>query len=93
MYFDSTVRNAAGITGLSKTLRYWISPDDPASARAAVEHEFVNQRADWNTQVKTRTQVSCDAQSFYVESDLEAFEDGRRIFARSWNQRVKRELG
>jgi uncharacterized protein len=74
-------------------LRYWIDPEDPTSARATSTHEFVNQRPDWNTQVTTSTTVSCDSQSFYVEADLEAFEAGKRVFARSWNRRIPRQLG
>jgi hypothetical protein len=31
--------------------------------------------------------------SFYVEADLEAFEAGKRVFARSWNRRIPRQLG
>jgi uncharacterized protein len=89
----SEIEAIGTITGLTKTLRYWIDPDDPASARATSEHEFVNQRADWNTQVKTSTTVSCDSESFYVEADLEAFEEGKRVFARSWNRKLPRQLG
>jgi hypothetical protein len=44
-------------------------------------------------QVKTSTTVSCDSGSFYVEADLEAFEAGKRVFARSWNRRIPRQLG
>jgi putative CocE/NonD family hydrolase len=89
----SEIEAIGTVTGLSKTLRYWMAPDDPASARAAAEHEFVNQRKDWNTRVTTRTSVACDREYFYVEADLEAFEEDRRVFARSWNRRVPRQLG
>jgi putative CocE/NonD family hydrolase len=89
----SEIEAIGTVTGLDKTLRYWISPDDPTTARAAAEHDFINTRDDWNTRVKTRTTVSCDAEAFYVEADLEAFEDDKRVFARSWNRRVPRKLG
>jgi|SRR5579871_484025 len=89
----SKIEAIGTVTGHTKTLRYSIKPDDPVTARTTAEQEFVKQRPDWDTRVKTRMTVSCDAQFFFVETDLEAYEDNRRVFARSWNQRVRRELG
>jgi len=89
----SEIEAIGTVTGLDKLLRYCILPEDPATARVETVHEFTNNRGDWRTRVKTRAVVACDRDAFYVEADLEAFEGERRIFARSWNSRIKRELG
>jgi putative CocE/NonD family hydrolase len=73
-----------------KELRYSIHPDDPTAARAETRTELVNAHPGWNTRIAARTAITCDRESFHVEADLEAFEDGRRVFARSWTLPVRR---
>jgi len=89
----SEIEDIGTETGLEKSTQYRIKPDDPTSARASVKHQFTCRGPDWDTRINTNTAVSCDREFFYVEADLQAFEGDKRVFARSWNRRVSRQLG
>jgi putative CocE/NonD family hydrolase len=89
----SMIEDIAVQTGFHKVLRYSIHPDDPVSARAVADYEFVNcHEHGWSTTVRTRSAVSCTATEYIVEADLEAFEGQQRIFSRSWTERIARDL-
>ena len=76
-------------TGFRKVLRYRIHPDDPTSARAEAEYELVHRHArGWDTTVRTVSAISCTAEHYLLEADVEAFEGDERIFARSWTTRI-----
>jgi len=79
-------------TEFRKTLRFWIHPSDPASARAQADYELAHRAEGWDTLVKTRSLLSCTTSDYLFEAVLEAFEGGRRIFLRSWTQRIARDL-
>jgi putative CocE/NonD family hydrolase len=81
-------------TGFVKSLRYRIHPLDPTSARAEAEYDLVHRHPHgWDTRIKSRSAVACTATHYIVESDVAAFEGERRIFARSWTERIARDLG
>jgi uncharacterized protein len=89
----SMIEDIALQTGFHKVLRYRMHPDDPTSARAEADYEFVNRHAHgWDTTIRTRSAVACTATEYLVEADLEAFEAGRRIFSRSWTRRIARDF-
>jgi hypothetical protein len=48
-------------------------------------------RGAWNVETITRTILSSDAKRFMVHADLDAFEDGRRVYTRSWSHEVPRD--
>lgn len=80
-------------TGFRKVLRYRIHPADPASARAEAEYELIHRHDQgWDTRISARQALTATAAEYIVESDLEAFEDDRRIFSRSWRQRIARDF-
>ncbi len=80
-------------TGFHKNLRYRIDATDPTSARAEADYDLIHRHPHgWDTRVRTRTAIACTAVDYIVEADLEAFEGGRRIFSRSWTQRIRRDL-
>ena len=49
------------------------------------------QRKGWFVKTITRTVLTSDAENFYLSADLDAFEDNRRIFSRSWNLEIPRQ--
>ena len=77
---------------MEKHLDYIIHPDAPDSARSDAVYELLFRSDGWDAKVRTRSAVSCTAGSFIVEADIEAFEDGRRFFSRSWTRSVPRRL-
>jgi hypothetical protein len=46
----------------------------------------------WDTTIKTHSAIGCTVSEYILEADLEAFEGERRIFFRSWRQRIARDL-
>jgi hypothetical protein len=65
---------------------------DPLSAESWTSFVGRRRRGDWNVEVRTRQRLTCDRTDFFLEADIEAFENGRRIFTRSWNLRFPRDL-
>jgi hypothetical protein len=84
---------ATGVeTHLRKTTRYVIGERDPASARHENEIVLAFDRAGWHPRIEAWTALSATAEHFLIEADLAAFDDGRRVFARSWTTKVPRKL-
>ena len=80
-------------TEFRKALRFRIHPCDPTSARAEADYELVHRHAQgWDTTIRTHSAIGCTASEYILEADLEAFEGERRIFFRSWRQRIARDL-
>jgi putative CocE/NonD family hydrolase len=73
--------------------RYDIRPDDPGSARAEVASTVGMRRGDWRVEARTRTVMTATREEFRVQATLDAFEgEGARVFSRSWNTTVPRDL-
>lgn len=73
-----------------KTFR--ISEHEPLSAQAEIEQKTVFRRGDWNVRVEARTAVRADHDSFRITAVLEAWEGGRAVFRREWDEPVPRLL-
>ena len=80
-----------------RTERYEIAGHDPLAARIEIEGLLTMRRGDWATRTTTRTRCRSTASEFLMDFDLDAFESGpdggeRRVFSRSWQRRVPRNL-
>ena len=64
---------------------------DPASARTDMLRLAKARRGRWRVATATRIGFSCDAESFRITASLEAFEGGRRIAERRWDETVPRD--
>lgn len=66
--------------------------DDFASLRGETHwvHEFA--RGDWHVRTETRQVLTCDASSFYLHAQLDAYEGASRVYSRNWNTRIPRVL-
>jgi hypothetical protein len=49
-------------------------------------------REGWDIRTETRTLMRSDRENFYLEGDLDAFEDGDRVFCRTWSRTIPRDL-
>ena len=70
-----------------------IREGDPLSARTVAERT-VGLRWDdpgVEAEVRTRSELTCDATTFFLEDRLEAFEDGERVFERTWSRSFPRD--
>jgi hypothetical protein len=74
------------------TTRYRITEGDPLSAWTRCERTFKIGRGDWRTRVEAASTLRSDATTFYLDSELEAFEGDQRVFARTWTFQVARKL-
>ena len=72
--------------------RFEIRPDDPLSASVELEGEDVYGRAgELDIRIRTWMRMTSDAASFHVHARLEADEDGRCVFSRTWREAIPRD--
>ena len=72
--------------------RFEIHPDDPLSASVELEGEEVYGRAgELDVRIRTWMRMTSDAASFHVHARLEADEDGRCVFSRTWIEAIPRD--
>src|SRR5579884_30021 len=71
---------------------YAIVEGDPLSAEARSFWTISLGREGWRVRVETRSALRCDAGSFALENELEAFEGEERVFSRTWAARTPRDL-
>ncbi|RST22846.1 CocE/NonD family hydrolase, partial [Streptomyces sp. WAC04770] len=79
--------------GLRACERYASVADDFASlsGRSAWTMTF-SRPGGWDVRVETSTVLTADAEEFRVDATLDGYEDGRRVFSRTWNETVPRNL-
>jgi len=78
--------------GQSLLKRFVIRDDDPLSARAEVKLRSALRRGDWSTRISVRTAFHATKESFELEAELVAHEGETRVFSRTWNRSVPRDL-
>jgi hypothetical protein len=72
--------------------RLLIDPRDPTSARAEARAFRAYSRADWRTSAEVHLVLTCDRHSFRVIARIDAYEGESRIFSRSWDESIARDL-
>jgi hypothetical protein len=73
------------------TETFSIVEDDPLSARTECEHEIAIGRGDWRTRVRARADLTCDATTFRVQTDLAVWEGGESVLTRDWSFEIPRD--
>ena len=71
--------------------RLTIREGDPLSATALCERRMGRSRSDWNVAVQTRSEMTADVDGFLVDDVVEAFEDGKSVFRKTWTRRIPRD--
>jgi len=72
--------------------RLLIHPNDPTSARAETRAFRAYSRADWRTSTEVRLLLTCDQHKFRVVARVDAYEGESRLFSRSWDESIPRDL-
>ncbi len=72
--------------------RYATVADDFTSVRGESTWTMRFRREDWDVRVVTHTRLSCDEQDFFVDATLDGYEGDRRVFSRTWNETIPRDL-
>jgi len=71
---------------------YSFNSADYNSLRGWVEWDRTLRREDWRVQIVTRTLLTSDATQFRIRATLDAFENDSRVFAKSWDTAIPRDL-
>jgi hypothetical protein len=71
--------------------RFSIVQNEPLSATAQSEHGIAIARDSWRTHVRARAQLTCDATTFAVQTELAASEDDETVFTRAWSFEIPRD--
>jgi hypothetical protein len=72
--------------------KYRIIDGDPLSARVTIHWTETIGRDDWSVRTETVQTMWASAESFFVRSEMEAFEGEERVFQRTWDTTVPRRL-
>ena len=75
-------------------VREWYSTvgDDFSSPRGEVETVRGLRRGDWDVRTVTRTVLTSSTTHFHLHAELDAYEGGRRVFSRNWDEEIPRDL-
>ena len=76
--------------GESCTERHSILPDDPHSASSECRWHSHQSRPGWDINIYTQLKVTCDAEYFYLNSNIKALENGVQIHQHKWQEKVSR---
>ncbi|WNI26658.1 CocE/NonD family hydrolase [Streptomyces sp. ITFR-16] len=76
--------------GLRACEKYTSVADDFGSVTGESAWTMRFRRPAWDVRVETRTVLTSDETDFHVDATLDGYEDGRRVFSRTWNESVPR---
>ncbi|MCK0767831.1 CocE/NonD family hydrolase [Chromohalobacter canadensis] len=74
------------------TERYTYAYGNYDSVSGWTQWERCFRRGDWVVRTVTRTLMTSTAESFRVRATLDAYEDDSRVFAKSWDEEIPRDL-
>lgn len=78
-------------TGMQGREWYSTQGDDFNSARGETRWTCRLERGDWRVKTETCTVLTSDAENFYVQADLDAYEGGQRVFCRTFEATIPRD--
>lgn len=73
-------------------VRYEITDGDPLSAAMFTDNRVEIVRDDTTITHHSTGSLTCDATHFFVRMDLKLSEGGDEVFARSWHERIPRDM-
>lgn len=81
-----------GLESGSVAREWWvIHPDDPLSARGHTHWTEETGRGDWQVRTETFAEMWSDAQSFFLEAEIVAYEGDREVYRRKVSENVSRD--
>ncbi|MFI6080347.1 CocE/NonD family hydrolase [Streptomyces sp. NPDC051217] len=72
--------------------RYSSVAEEFTSVRGESTWTMSFRRDAWDVRVETHTVLTSDEERFFVDATLDGYENGRRVFSRTWNETVPRDL-
>ncbi|MBS61893.1 CocE/NonD family hydrolase [Salinisphaera sp.] len=81
----------ADLTVADDTREYYsFRTGDFGSPSAEVMAHRTLEREGWSIYTRTRTVLTADSKDFHVHAELDAYEDGRRVYSNNWNRTIAR---
>jgi len=71
--------------------RQRIDAHDPLSAEHEIEQRTRFRRGAWRVDVRSRVRLRATSDRFRLQAELDAYEGGARVYARSWDEELTRE--
>lgn len=71
---------------------YTIKENDPTSASVKCEWELNVGRDNWQTKLKTNSEMTCDKTKFYLTNTMTAFENNKEVFNKTWKTEIPRDF-
>ncbi len=82
----------SGLTvSASAVERYSAIMGDVASASGETVWRRSLSRGQWRISTRTRTRLYADAENFYIDAELDAFEGETRIWSKNWTEAIPRD--
>lgn len=72
--------------------RFNIADDDPLSAVAELRATDAITRGAWQIRIDTETRLSCTQDTFVIHANLRASEGANKIYERTWDYSIERDL-
>jgi hypothetical protein len=72
--------------------RYVFRADEYESLRGETIWTRTFKRGDWEIRTVTRTVLTSNTTEFRIRADLDAFEGDSRVYSKSWDERIERDL-
>jgi len=72
--------------------QYRIIDENPLSAQEKITWTWEFRRKNWSVRTETCTTISATKDAFVVKATLDAYEGDDRVFCKSWNQTVSRDM-
>jgi putative CocE/NonD family hydrolase len=76
--------------GFETNARHGVRGDDPLSASTRFEHRMYFRREGLEIEIRSFAQLAATSGHYRVEGHLTAYENGTRVFERSWNPEIPR---
>ena len=71
---------------------YTITENEPLSATAECTFELTIGRGDWQTKLITYSKMTSDLTHFYLENNIDAYENEQHVTSTSWKEAIPRDF-
>ena len=92
-YSDEGLRTLPDLNityGTENRNAYIIRENDPLSARVECDWNVIVKDDDIDTEMKTKSVMSCDADYYYLVNELVAYNNGEECFSKIWEKKIRR---
>ena len=71
---------------------YRCQGDDFRSPAGMAKHRRGLRRNGWDILTEGKTTLECDEEKFYLSAELDAYENGVRVFSKNWREEIPRDF-